>query len=132
MPFPEIMNSTTGWKSSWDFPPDWTAAILPGNFVNLPSKTQVFAPYRIMEYDDIQVAFVGVATPESITKSTPAYFQDQFGRYRFGFCEDETGEALYSQVQSAVDQARGEGADYVIMVGIWAITGSQRSGAPEA
>ena len=87
------------------------------NFVNLPSKTQVFAPYRIMEYDDIQVAFVGVATPESITKSTPAYFQDQCGRYRFGFCEDETGEALYSQVQSAVDQARGEGADYVIMVG---------------
>lgn len=87
------------------------------NFINLPSKTQVFAPYRIMEYDDIQVAFVGVATPESITKSTPAYFQDQFGRYRFSFCEDETGEALYSQVQSAVDQARGEGADYVIMVG---------------
>lgn len=87
------------------------------NFVNLPSKTQVFAPYRIMEYDDIQVAFVGVATPESITKTTPAYFQDQFGRYRFSFCEDETGEALYSQVQSAVDQARGEGADYVIMVG---------------
>lgn len=87
------------------------------NFVNLPSKTQVFAPYRIMEYDDIQVAFVGVATTESITKSTPAYFQDQFGRYRFSFCEDETGEALYSQVQSAVDQARGEGADYVIMVG---------------
>ena len=87
------------------------------NFVNLPSKTQVFAPYRIMEYDDIQVAFVGVATPESITKSTPAYFQDQFGRYRFSFCEDETGEALYSQVQRAVDQASGEGADYVIMVG---------------
>ena len=25
----QIMNSTTGWKSSWDFPPDWTAAILP-------------------------------------------------------------------------------------------------------
>lgn len=22
-------DSTTGWKSSWDFPPDWTAAILP-------------------------------------------------------------------------------------------------------
>ena len=87
------------------------------NFVNLPSKTQVFAPYRIMEYDDIQVAFVGVATPDSITKSTPAYFQDQFGRYRFSFCEDETGEALYSQVQRAVDLARGEGADYVIMVG---------------
>lgn len=87
------------------------------NFVNLPSKTTVFAPYRIMEYDDIQVAFVGAATPESITKSTPAYFQDQFGRYRFGFSEDETGEALYDQVQSAVDQARGEGADYVILVG---------------
>ena len=83
------------------------------------------------EYDDIQVAFVGVATPESITKSTPAYFQDQFGRYRFSFCEDETGEALYSQVQSAVDQARGEGADYVIAVGHCGVD-EQRSGAPEA
>ena len=87
------------------------------NFVNLPSKTTVFAPYKMMTYDDIKVAYVGVSTPESITKSTPAYFQDIFGRYRYGFCEDATGEALYGQIQKYVDDARNKGADYVVVVG---------------
>lgn len=85
------------------------------NFVNLPSMKTVLKPYKIMEYDDIKVAYVGVSTPESITKSTPKYFQDNLGRYRFGFCEDTTGDALYAQVQKYVNEAKGKGADYVIL-----------------
>lgn len=87
------------------------------NFVNLPSKTTVFAPYRLMTYDDTTVAYIGVSTPESITKSTPTYFQDIFGRYRFGFCEDTTGDAMYAQIQKYVDEVRARGADYVVLVG---------------
>ena len=86
------------------------------NFVNEPSGTTVFKPYKIISYDDIQVAYVGVTTPESFTKSTPAYFQDSQGRYVYGFCEDPTGEVLYDQVQKSVDEARAEGADYVVLV----------------
>ena len=86
------------------------------NFVNVPSNTTVFKPYKIINYDDVQVAYVGVTTPESFTKSTPAYFQDAQGRYIYGFSEDPTGETLYSQVQASVDAARAEGADYVVLV----------------
>ncbi|MDE6930103.1 MAG: bifunctional metallophosphatase/5'-nucleotidase [Lachnospiraceae bacterium] len=87
------------------------------NFMNLTSGTPVFAPYKIVAYGDTQVAFVGVSTPESFTKSTPAYFQDGNGNYLFSFCEDGSGQALYNQVQAAVDGAKSQGAEVVILVG---------------
>ncbi len=76
----------------------------------------VFPAYVIKEVEGLKVAFVGITTPESITKSTPKYFQDENGNYVYGFMEDSTGEKLYAGVQSAVDAARAEGADYVIAI----------------
>ncbi len=76
----------------------------------------VFPAYVIKEVEGLKVAFVGITTPESITKSTPKYFQDENGNYVYGFLEDGTGEKLYAGVQSAVDAARAEGADYVIAI----------------
>lgn len=87
------------------------------NFTNLATGAPVFASYKMMDYGDTQVAFVGVSTPESFTKSTPTYFQDANGNYIYGFCEDESGQALYNQVQVTVDAANAQGADYVILVG---------------
>ncbi len=86
------------------------------NFV-MADGTTVFAPYKMFTYGDTQVAFVGATTPESFTKSTPAYFQDSSGNYIYGFCEDDSGQKLYGQIQRTVDQARADGADYVILVG---------------
>lgn len=87
------------------------------NFMNLASGTTVFEPYRMFTYGDTKVAFVGATTPESFTKSTPAYFQDAKGNYIYGFCEDESGQSLYNQIQNTVNTARDAGADYVILVG---------------
>ncbi|MDO4285249.1 MAG: 5'-nucleotidase C-terminal domain-containing protein [Eubacteriales bacterium] len=77
----------------------------------------VFAPYKLFDFEDTRVALVGVSTPESFTKSTPRYFQDESGAYIYGFQEDETGERLYACVQNAVDSARAQGAEIVILVG---------------
>lgn len=74
----------------------------------------VFAPYVIKEFDGVKVAFVGVTTPKTLTSSTPKYFQDETGRFVYGFMQDETGEKFYAAVQFAVDAARNEGATYVI------------------
>lgn len=87
------------------------------NFMDLRTGSPVFAPYKIFTYGDTKIAFVGVTTPESFTKSTPAYFQDENGNYIYGFCEDESGQKLYAQTQSAIDSARAEGATYVVVVG---------------
>ena len=73
-----------------------------------------FAPYVIKEFDGVKIAFVGITTPKTLTSSTPKYFQDENGNFIYGFFEDETGEGLYNAVQKAVDDARAEGATFVI------------------
>ena len=77
----------------------------------------VFAPYVIKEFEGVKVAFVGVSTPKTITSSTPTYFQDENGNYVYSFCQDDTGAKFYAAIQSAVDAARAEGAQYVIVCG---------------
>lgn len=97
------------------------------NFVSLASGETVFSPYTIETYGAapaagdadgvLKVAYVGITTPETLSKSSPASFADDAGTYLYGFSEDPTGEALYARVQAAVDAARAAGADYVVAVG---------------
>lgn len=91
--------------------------IVSANFVDLATNEPVYNAYEMFTFGDLNIAIVGVSTPESITKSTPTYFQNEAGEYIYGFCADETGEALYAKVQSAVDGAIAAGADLVICVG---------------
>jgi 2',3'-cyclic-nucleotide 2'-phosphodiesterase (5'-nucleotidase family) len=76
----------------------------------------VFPAYVIKEVEGVKIGFIGITTPETITKATPKYFQDEDGNYVYSFMEDGTGEKLYAAVQSAVDAARADGADYVIAI----------------
>ena len=76
----------------------------------------VLDSYQVFEVGGVKIAFVGITTPESFTKSTPAYFQDDEGNYIYGIAGGEDGTALYEAVQEAVDAASAE-ADYVIALG---------------
>lgn len=76
----------------------------------------IFDPYVIRELDGVKVAFVGVTTPQTLISSTPRYFQNEEGEYIYGFFQDETGEGVYNAVQNAVDSARAEGAEYVVVL----------------
>ena len=64
-----------------------------------------------------KIAFVGITTPETITSSSPAYYQDENGNYIYGVDSGVDGSALYAAVQTAVDEAKAAGADYVIALG---------------
>ena len=77
----------------------------------------VLDAYRMFEISGVKIALVGITTPESFTKSTPAYFQDENGNYIYGIAGGETGTALYAYVQAAINAAREEGADYIIALG---------------
>lgn len=101
------------------------------NFLSLAEKAQfkyiccnfqykgenVFDPYVIREIGGRKIGFVGVTTPETITSSTPKIFQDENGEFVYSFLQDETGEGVYNAVQTAVDDARKDGAEYVIVLG---------------
>ncbi len=76
----------------------------------------VLPSYVVFEQSGKKVAFVGITTPETFTKSTPAYFQDGNGNYIYGIAGGEDGSALYASVQKAVDAAKQE-ADIVIALG---------------
>ncbi|MEG0639276.1 MAG: bifunctional UDP-sugar hydrolase/5'-nucleotidase [Clostridia bacterium] len=84
------------------------------NFVSVPENKPIFDAYKILDYDGVKIAFVGITTPKTITSSTPAYFQDKDGKFIYGFQQDKDGKALYACVQAAVDAARAEGANYVV------------------
>ena len=77
----------------------------------------VLPGYVTFELGGTKLAILGITTPETFTKSTPAYFQDENGNYIYGISGGEDGSALYADVQAAIDQAKGEGADMVIALG---------------
>ena len=69
-------------------------------------------------YEDLgkwDVTFVGITTPESFTKSTPAYFQDENGNYIYGIAGGDDGQALYDSVQKAIGTPEDD--DIVIALG---------------
>ena len=77
----------------------------------------VLDAYVTFECGDEKIAFVGITTPETFTKSTPAYFQNENGEYIYGIAGGEDGAALYADVQAAVDAAKADGATKVIALG---------------
>ena len=77
----------------------------------------VLAPYQMFDIGGRKIAFVGITTPESFTKSTPAYFQDKAGNYIYGISGGEDGTDLYADVQAAIDDTYAAGADMVIALG---------------
>ncbi len=78
---------------------------------------EVLPPYVMFEMGTQKVAFVGITTPETFTKSTPAYFQNEKGEYIYGISGGEDGQALYADVQTAIDEAKTAGATIVIALG---------------
>ncbi len=97
------------------------AKVISSNFTDLRTNKPVYEPYTMVTYGKgksiTKVAFVGITTPESFTKSTPAYFQDDKGNFIYGFKEGDNGKELYQAVQSAVNDAKKKGAHYVIAIG---------------
>ncbi len=82
------------------------------NFKDLRTGKPLYDSYRIVNYGDFDVAFLGMSTPYTINSSTPTYFKDDKGNYIYSFCI----ENFYDVVQKAVDAARKEGAEYVVVL----------------
>ncbi len=86
----------------------------------------VLEPFVMFRCGADKIAFVGITTPESFTKSTPAYFQDEAGNYIYGISGGEDGAALYADVQAAVNAAKEAGATKVIALGHLGIDAASR------
>ena len=87
------------------------------NWVDLRTTLRVLPSVKVFVRGGRRIAFVGVTTPATFTKSTPAYFMDKAQRkYIYDIQGGEDGKKLYDAVQKAIDKAKLL-ADVVIGLG---------------
>ena len=82
------------------------------NFQEIGEDTSYFDPYKIVSYGDVDIAYIGITTPSTISSSSPAQFKDENGNYKYSF----NPTTLYEVVQENIDAAEAEGADYIIAI----------------
>ena len=72
---------------------------------------ECFAPYSIVSYGDVRIAYIGITTPTTTeTTSYPSEFLDENKDPLYTFSRDD----LATVIQENIDNARSEGADFVI------------------
>ncbi len=91
--------------------PQIGAPVVCTNFYDMGKKEFVYPGYVIKSYGDKKIAFVGTLTPETMRSEGYAFFDKNQNKI-YDLCTDK----VYSLVQEAVDKARGEGADYVVVL----------------
>lgn len=80
------------------------------NFQKIGESSTVFQPYSIVSYGDIDIAYIGITTPDTLTSSSPSQFMNEDGEYIYTF----KGNDLYDTVQNSIDNAKDDGAEYVV------------------
>ena len=88
------------------------------NWMDLRTGLRVLPSVKVFVRGGVRIAFVGITTPETITKSTPAYFMNKAqNKYIYDILGGEDGQKLYDAVQKAIDKAEFWGADTIIGLG---------------
>ena len=90
---------------------DFNAPVVCCNFFDMNGH-RIYDAYTLHTYGDRRVAYVGVLTPETEITSAHYAFYDESGQQHYTLRQNEYPEL----VQQAVDAARAEGADYVIVL----------------
>ena len=80
------------------------------NLLEKDTGEPVFQPYRMITVGEEKVAFVGILSP--IVEN---WFPGELENY--SLCRDDSGQALYTQVQKTIDAALADGADTVVCIG---------------
>ena len=88
-----------------------TFSYVASNVTNMNTQESLFDGYKLFEFGDVSVAFVGAVTPETPSKENPSIFQED-GQLAWDFHSSD----LAARVQEDVDEAKAAGADYVIAV----------------
>ena len=86
------------------------------NVVYTGTKENIFKDvpeYIIKEINGIRIGFIGILTPRSLTSSTPVFFKEN-DEFVYDFYAKNEGRDLFDKVQSVVDEARKQGAEYVV------------------
>ena len=94
------------------------------NYCFRRNKTAIYPSYKIIEKGNKKIAFIGVTTPETLTKTTLITLKDDKGEIIYYFLSDNHNKELFEKVQQTIDKVKSEGADFVILVAHLGIGGN--------
>ena len=86
------------------------------NYCHRKNKTAIYPPYKIIEIGGKKIGFIGVATPETITKSYLITLVDDNKELIYDFLIGNHTHELYERVQQHVDYLKGQNVDYIILL----------------
>lgn len=86
------------------------------NFESLVDKKNVLDSSKIFDFGGVKIGFVGISTPETITSSTPRFFENDDGELIYKFLGYDNPNDLFQVVQKTIDELKGQ-TDYVIALG---------------
>ena len=91
--------------------PQINAPVVCVNLTKYGDPTPMYPGYVIKQYGKKRIAFVGICTPETMHSEAYSFF-DKDGNQTYDL---HTAEC-FTMVQDAVDKARKEGADHVVLL----------------
>lgn len=91
--------------------PQIGTTVVCSNLFKYGDTTPMYQPYVIKRYGDKRIAFVGVTTPSTMYSEAYSFFDKDHNQLY-----DLRTDDCYSLVQQAVDKARQEGADHVVVL----------------
>ena len=83
------------------------ASVVCANLKNVQTDTYLYPAYHIIRYGEVDVAYIGFTTT---TSGTVKSLSDEQGNPLYSFMRDK----FYENAQYFIDEARRNGADYVI------------------
>lgn len=96
-----------GMQQMFDLTEKLDAPVVCANLKNIQTDTYLYPAYKMINYGDVDVAFIGFTTTSSGTIKS---LNDDMGNPLYSFMRDD----FYQNAQYFIDEARNSGADYVI------------------
>lgn len=86
------------------------APVVCANLRDLRTGKPVFSPWQMVRFGQTDVAFIGLVTTATATSTSPLNYRDEAGQVIYDFMKSE----FYLHAQRQIDEARAQGADYVV------------------
>jgi 2',3'-cyclic-nucleotide 2'-phosphodiesterase (5'-nucleotidase family) len=86
------------------------------NYCYRKNKAPIFSPYKIIDLGEKKIAFIGITTPQTLSKTYLHNIVDEDGNMLYDFLTENDGKELYDTIQGYIDEVKREGADHVILL----------------
>ena len=94
------------------------------NYCFHKNKTSIYPSYKVINISDTKIGFIGVATPQTLSKTYLITLLDDEGNPIYDFLTENKSKELYDRIQETIDTLKNEEkVDYIIILGHLGIGG---------